>query len=117
MEMTAAMPALSALAHEGRLSIFRMLVRAGGDGMAAGDIARATRVLPNTLSSNLNILSAAGLVSSRRAGRSIIYAAGYDTMNQLLAFLVEDCCAGTSAICAPIALVASRCCELEAQAC
>ena len=117
MEMTSAVPALSALAHEGRLSIFRMLVRAGADGMAAGDIARANGVLPNTLSSNLNILSAAGLVQSRRAGRSIIYVAGYDRMNQLLAFLVEDCCAGTSAICASIALVATRCCELEAHAC
>lgn len=117
MEMMAAVPALSALAHEGRLSIFRMLVRAGGEGMAAGDIARATGVLPNTLSSNLNILSAVGLVSSRRAGRSIIYVAGYDRMNDLLAFLVEDCCAGTSAICAPIARVAHRCCELEAKAC
>ena len=94
-----------------------MLVRAGADGMAAGDIARASGVLPNTLSSNLNILSAAGLVQSRRAGRSIIYVAGYDRMNQLLAFLVEDCCAGTSAICASIALVATRCCQLEAQAC
>ena len=117
MEMMSAVPALSALAHEGRLSIFRMLVRAGADGMAAGDIARANGVLPNTLSSNLNILSAAGLVQSRRAGRSIIYVAGYDRMNQLLAFLVEDCCAGTSAICASIALVATRCCQLEAQAC
>ena len=117
MEMTSAVSALSALAHEGRLSIFRMLVRAGADGMAAGDIARANGVLPNTLSSNLNILSAAGLVQSRRAGRSIIYVAGYDRMNQLLAFLVEDCCAGTSAICASIALVATRCCQLEAQAC
>ena len=117
MELTPAVAALSALAHEGRLAIFRMLVRAGAQGMAAGDIARATGVLPNTLSNNLNILSAAGLVSARRAGRSIIYAARYETMNQLLAFLVEDCCAGTSAICAPIALVANRCCELEAQAC
>lgn len=117
MELTPAVAALSALAHEGRLAIFRMLVRAGAEGMAAGDIARAAGVLPNTLSSNLNILSAAGLVRSRREGRSIIYAAGYERMNQLLAFLVEDCCAGDSAICAPIALVASRCCELDTQAC
>ena len=117
MELTPAVAALSALAHEGRLAIFRMLVRAGAQGMAAGDIARATGVLPNTLSNNLNILSAAGLVSARRAGRSIIYVARYETMNGLLAFLVEDCCAGTSAICAPIAVVANRCCELEAQAC
>ena len=64
--MTSAVPALSALAHEGRLSIFRLLVQAGPKGLAAGEIARATGVLPNTLSSNLNILAAAGLVTSHR---------------------------------------------------
>ena len=72
MESTPAVAALSALAHEGRLSIFRLLVQAGQGGMAAGDIARSTGALPNTLSSNLNILSSAGLVTSRRDGRSII---------------------------------------------
>jgi ArsR family transcriptional regulator len=117
MEPTAAVLALSALAHEGRLSIFRLLVRAGADGMAAGEIARVTGALPNTLSSNLNILSAAGLVVSRREGRSIIYAAAYDRMRTLLAFLMEDCCAGKPEICAPLLEVANRCCEAEADAC
>lgn len=109
METTAAVSALSALAHEGRLEIFRRLVRAGPDGLAAGDIARATGALPNTLSSNLAILSAAGLAASRREGRSIIYSAAFDRMRDLLAFLVEDCCAGSAQVCAPLAEVASRC--------
>jgi len=110
MEMTSAVTALSALAHEGRLEIFRLLVRAGTEGLAAGEIARTTGVLPNTLSSNLNILSGAGLVSSRRDGRSIIYTAAYDRMRALLAFLVEDCCAGKPEICAPLTAVAGRAC-------
>jgi DNA-binding transcriptional ArsR family regulator len=110
METTSAVTALSALAHEGRLEVFRLLVRAGEEGLAAGEIARATGVLPNTLSSNLNILSGAGLVASRREGRSIIYTAAYGQMRDLLAFLMEDCCAGKAAICAPLADVAKRCC-------
>jgi DNA-binding transcriptional ArsR family regulator len=117
MESTSAVTALSALAHEGRLAIFRMLVRAGAEGMAAGEIARATGVLPNTLSSNLNILSVAGLATSRRDGRSIIYAAAYPRMRELLAFLVEDCCAGKPEICAPLETVASQACEAEGRAC
>src|SRR5580704_11856201 len=80
MESPAAVAALSALAHPGRLEVFRLLVRAGPEGMAAGDIARATGSLANTLSANLNVLASAGLVSARRDGRSIIYAAGYEQM-------------------------------------
>jgi len=117
MESTAAVSALSALAHEGRLAVFRMLVQAGHEGMAAGEIARATGALPNTLSSNLNILSGAGLVTSRREGRSIIYAAAYDRMRELLAFLMEDCCGGKAEICAPLAAVASQACVAEGAAC
>jgi DNA-binding transcriptional ArsR family regulator len=85
--------------------------------MAAGEIARTTCVRPNTLSSNLNILSGAGLVASRREGRSIIYTAAYDRMRELLAFLMEDCCAGNATICAPLAAIASRACEAEARSC
>lgn len=112
METTTAISALSALAHSGRLEVFRLLVRAGPEGMAAGDIARATGSLANTLSANLNLLSAAGLVTSRRDGRSIIYAAGYDQMRELLAFLMEDCCAGAPEICAPLAVITEQaaCC-------
>ena len=117
METPLAVIALSALAHEGRLEIYRLLIQAGPGGLAAGEIARRTGVLPNTLSSNLSILSAAGLASSRRAGRSIIYAAAYDRMRELLAFLMEDCCGRNAAICAPLADVASHCRESEGLAC
>lgn len=109
METTTAVAALSALAHPSRLEVFRLLVRAGPEGLAAGEIARATGSLANTLSTNLGVLAAAGLVTSRRDGRSIIYAAGYDRMGELLAFLVEDCCCGRSEICAPLAEITSRC--------
>jgi DNA-binding transcriptional ArsR family regulator len=113
VESPAAISALSALAHAGRLEVFRLLVRAGPDGMAAGEIARATGSLANTLSANLNILAAAGLVSARRDGRSIIYAAGYDSMSELLVYLMEDCCQGRPEVCSPLAAVASRaaCCD------
>jgi ArsR family transcriptional regulator len=117
METPNAVGALSALAHAGRLEVFRLLVKAGPEGLAAGDIARATGSLANTLSTNLGILAAAGLVASKRDGRSIIYTAGYDQMRELLAFLMEDCCGGNAEICAPLAEVASRCCEAEGRAC
>jgi ArsR family transcriptional regulator len=104
--------ALSALAHEGRLSVFRLLVRAGKGGLAAGEIGRKLDVLPNTLSASLNVLANAGLVVSRRDGRSIIYTADYERMSNLLGFLMEDCCNGDAAICAPLAAIAARaaCC-------
>lgn len=102
MEMTKAVAALSALAHEGRLSVFRMLVQAGQQGIAAGEIARRLGVPPNTLSANLGILAHAGLVESRRKGRSIIYNARYGDMTRLLEFLMQDCCAGSPDICAPL---------------
>jgi DNA-binding transcriptional ArsR family regulator len=112
MDSPAAVAALSALAHPGRLEVFRLLVRAGPQGVAAGEIARATGSLANTLSANLNLLAGAGLVTSRREGRSIIYAAGYERMRALLAFLMEDCCGGNAEICAPLAAIAERaaCC-------
>jgi DNA-binding transcriptional ArsR family regulator len=118
MELSEATAALSALAHEGRLEVFRRLVRAGAEGLAAGEIARATGMLPNTLSANLTILGHAGLVTSRRCGRSVIYAAAYGRMSALLAFLVEDCCGGASAICAPLAEITSRiaCCAAPERA-
>lgn len=114
METKSAVGTLSALAHEGRLAIFRLLVQAGGDGLAAGEIARRLDVLPNTLSASLNVLAHAGLVSSRRDGRSIIYSANYGAMRELLAFLMEDCCAGAPEICAPLAALAGQGCAAEA---
>ncbi|HKQ46042.1 MAG TPA: helix-turn-helix transcriptional regulator [Rhizomicrobium sp.] len=104
--------ALSALAHEGRLSVFRLLVRAGGDGVSAGDIARKLHVLPNTLSASLTVLVNAGLIHARREGRSVFYSADYERMSKLLGFLMEDCCNGDATICQPLVAIAKRsaCC-------
>jgi len=112
LRLSGSVEALSALAHEGRLSIFRLLVRAGAKGMAAGDIAMKLRVLPNTLSANLTVLANAGLIQSRREGRSIIYTADYERMSKLLGFLMEDCCNGDAAICEPLVAITKRtsCC-------
>ena len=86
------------------------MVKAGLDGMAAGDIARAQDTAANTMSAQLLVLSNAGLVRARRDGRSIIYAVDYARMSELLLFLTEDCCGGAPEICAPLASVAARCC-------
>lgn len=117
MEKSTAIAALGALAHEGRLDVFRLLVRAGPEGMAAGEIARATGAVPSTLSANLTVLSRAGLVSARRDGRSIIYAAAYGQMSGLLGFLVEDCCSGKPEICAPLAATVGKACAVEGGPC
>ncbi|WP_374414306.1 ArsR/SmtB family transcription factor [Novosphingobium colocasiae] len=107
-----AVAALSALAHGHRLTVFRLLVRAGTDGLPAGEIAREVGVLPNTLSTHLTILGHAGLIQSRREGRSVIYSADYDGMRGLLGFLVSDCCAGRPEICAPLTEL-TACCEVD----
>jgi ArsR family transcriptional regulator len=103
MEMKQAAAALSALAHPGRLSVFRLLIARGPEGVAAGEIARALDIRANTLSAMLNVLSHARLIEARREGRSIIYAARYARMRALLEFLVGDCCGGAPEICAPLA--------------
>jgi ArsR family transcriptional regulator len=89
------------------------LVRAGSEGVAAGDVARELGVAPNTLSAHLSVLANAGLVTSRRESRSIIYAADYAGMSDLLAFLVEDCCQGRAEVCAPVgrAITRAGCCD------
>lgn len=81
--------------------------------MAAGDIARSLQVPANTLSAQLAILANAGLIASRRDGRSIIYAADFDGMGDLLVYLMEDCCGGRPEVCAPLAQIAARagCCD------
>jgi len=101
---------LSALSQDTRLAVFRLLMRAGPSGVAAGEIAAEMGVPPNTLSAHLSILSNAGLVASRREGRSIIYRAEYSGMSELLLYLTEDCCQGRPEMCAPLAEVAARCC-------
>ena len=117
METPDAITSLSALAHEGRMEVFRLLVRAGPEGLAAGEIAQSTGALANTLSTNLGILNRAGLVASRRDGRSIIYTAAFGRMRELLAFLMEDCCAGKPEVCAPLAALASQPCTAEGRSC
>jgi DNA-binding transcriptional ArsR family regulator len=111
MELSDAIKRLSALAQDSRLEVFRLLVKAGPKGQAAGDIARALGIPANTLSAQLLILSNAGLTKARRDGRSIIYAVNYPAMSDLLVYLTEDCCGGRTEICAPLAAIASRCCE------
>jgi ArsR family transcriptional regulator len=99
MEKSDAIAALAALAQESRLDIFRLLVQAGGDGMPAGQIAEHLGLPSATLSFHLNQLRQAGLVTFRRDGRSLIYAAEYAAMNGLLAYLTENCCRGDAAAC------------------
>jgi len=104
METTEAVAALAALAQDNRLDIFRLLVQAGPDGMAAGHIAETLDLAPNTLTFHFDRLRVAGLVTVRRDGRSMIYAARFEAMNGLVAFLTENCCQGASASCAPVAV-------------
>lgn len=103
MDVELALDALSALAHETRLWAFRLLVQAGPQGLPAGEIADALGSRQNTMSSHLKILAAAGLIDSQRDGRSIVFQANYDTVRELVLFLMEDCCAGNNAVCRPVA--------------
>jgi ArsR family transcriptional regulator len=110
MDTTDALASLSALAHDGRLSVFRLLVKAAPEGLAAGEIAHRLKTAPNTMSAQLLVLSNAGLIRARRAGRSIIYAADFDRMGALLQFLTKDCCGGRPEICVPLAVTVNSCC-------
>ena len=94
METADAVESLSALAQTSRLAVFRLLVRAGPDGLPAGEIARRLEIQSATLSFHLSQLDRAGLVCSERRGRSIVYSANYDAMNALLSYLRENCCQG-----------------------
>jgi ArsR family transcriptional regulator len=94
MEKTGAVAALAALAQENRLDVFRLLVQAGPSGMPAGEIAEALDLPPNTLTFHFDKLRAAGLITGQRNGRSMIYAARFETMNSLLGYLTENCCGG-----------------------
>ena len=103
MKTSDAVAALGALAQETRLSIFRLLVRRGPQGLPAGEIAARLNVAAATLSFHLTQLAHAGLVVSRREGRSIIYAADFTGMDRLMGFLTEQCCVEDAAGCAPVA--------------
>ena len=96
MQADAAVTALSALAQEHRLALFRLLVQAGGSGMAAGAIADALGVPNSSLSFHLAQLHRAGLVRQERRHRSLIYRADYPAMNALVSYLMENCCAGAA---------------------
>ena len=87
-----AVSALAALAQENRLDVYRLLVRAGPEGMPAGSVASALKLAPNTLTFHFDRLRDAGLVTVQREGRSMIYAAQFEVMNELLGFLTENCC-------------------------
>ena len=104
MKKPNAVAALAALAQDNRLDVFRLLVQAGPDGMPAGRVAEELDLAPNTLTFHFDRLREAGLVTVRREGRSMIYAARFETMNDLLSFLTENCCQGASASCAPAAV-------------
>ena len=94
--------AFSALAQTSRLQVFRLLVRKGPEGLAAGDIARQLGVPHNTLSTHLAILTRAGLLRSARQGRSIIYRIDAGGIRDLLDHLVKDCCNGNPELCGPL---------------
>jgi ArsR family transcriptional regulator, arsenate/arsenite/antimonite-responsive transcriptional repressor len=106
MESKTAVEALGALAQDSRLQVYRLLVQAGPEGVAASDIAERVGVPANTLSFHLKTLSHAGLVESRQEGRFIYYSANYERMNALLGFLTANCCGGRS--CKPAAAVRKR---------
>lgn len=106
MEKKKIISALAALAQESRLAVFRALVQAGPSGLAAGKISEMTGIAPSSLSFHLKELLHADLVNSRSEGRFIIYSAQFSTMNQLLAYLTENCCAG-------LACVDPTCCPPE----
>ena len=108
VESKKALEALTALSHETRLSVFRLLVATSPSGLSAGSIADELDVLPNTLSTHLGHLSRAGLVVPTRVGRSILYAADYEGMRELMAFLLRDCCGGKPEICAPLFAAAAH---------
>jgi ArsR family transcriptional regulator, arsenate/arsenite/antimonite-responsive transcriptional repressor len=100
MKNADAVSALAALAQENRLDVFRLLVQAGPEGMPAGSVATALELAPNTLTFHFDRLRDAGLVTVRREGRSMIYAARFEVMNSLLGFLTENCCQGAADKCA-----------------
>lgn len=101
MKNADAVAALGALAQENRLEVFRLLVQAGPEGMPAGGVAATLKLAPNTLTFHFDRLRDAGLVTVRREGRSMIYAARFEAMNSLLGFLTENCCQGAAEKCAP----------------
>ena len=102
MKKEVALDALAALGQETRLDVFRLLVKAGKEGMPAGAISETLDVRPNTLSTHLGVLSRSGLVHAERDGRSILYRADLAAMGDLVTYLLQDCCGGRPELCAPV---------------
>jgi DNA-binding transcriptional ArsR family regulator len=102
MDINSACFAFAALSQPVRLDVFRLLVAAGPSGIAAGEIADRLSVRQNTMSANLAVLHRAGLVTSERAGRSIVYRANMSAMAELIGFMLQDCCGGRPEQCAPV---------------
>lgn len=101
MKRQDAVAILAALAQDNRLDVFRLLVEAGREGMPAGHIGASLRLPPNALTFHLGRLREAGLVTSRRDGRSMIYTAQFDAMNSLVSYLTDHCCQGRPELCKP----------------
>lgn len=97
MRSPEAVAALAALAHEHRLAVYRMLVQAGPEGLAAGEIAARLKLAPSSLTFHLQSLQRAGLISQQRMSRQLIYAADFTAMDDLVGYLTENCCAGSAA--------------------
>jgi ArsR family transcriptional regulator, arsenate/arsenite/antimonite-responsive transcriptional repressor len=110
MENNKAILALAALAQPTRLQAFRTLVKHESEGLAAGDLARLLEVPQNTLSSHLNILARADLVTATRHSRSIVYRAKLTNFQNVILFLLQDCCGGRPEICAPLIDSLAPCC-------
>lgn len=110
MDKTQVVDTLGGLAQATRLEVFRMLVAAEPEGLAAGEIAAALGIPHNTLSSHLSILTRAELAWGERRSRSIIYRANLATLSQALIYLVKDCCGGRPEVCAPLLSCLSPCC-------
>lgn len=110
MEIQKAVLALAALAQSTRMESFRTLVRHEPDGLAAGDLARHLEVPPNTLSAHLSILTRAGLVTSERRSRSIVYRANLAEFRDVALFMLRDCCGGRPEVCDPVIESLKACC-------
>lgn len=102
MDKLDALNCFSALSQQTRLDVFRLLVKAGAQGLLSGEIGKKLEVRQNTMSANLAVLLNSGLVRNERQGRTIRYYADFDAMRGLLGFLMEDCCGGRSELCQPV---------------